>query len=77
MVIMQCVTVILLCLLLIRSINHDDRMERLEKFVGRVVRAAEVKAAYTEDIFSHESIENVEDVEDIEEVIADGEGEDR
>lgn len=72
MVIMQCVTVMLLCLLLIRSINQDNRMDRLERFVEKVV--ASVNQRYhmeSDQIFSGETIENVEEAD------ADGGGEDR
>lgn len=70
MVIMQCVTVILLCLLLIRSINHDNRVERLEKFAGRVFAAVrERESMMSDQIFSGETIENLDDME---EVTADG-----
>lgn len=65
MAIMQCVTVILLCLLLIRSINHDDRMARLEKLVGIVLASVREREGMMSDhIFSGETIENVEEVDD-------------
>lgn len=65
MAIMQCVTVILLCLLLIRSINHDDRMARLEKLVGIVLASVREREGMMSDrIFSGETIENIEEVDD-------------
>lgn len=75
MVIMQCVTVMLLCLLLIKSINQDNRMARLEKFVGIVLASVrERESMMSDQMFSGETIENVDDME---EVTDDGEGEDR
>lgn len=73
MIFLEIVIIVLLVLLLVRSINHDNRMARLEKFVGRVLASVR-ESMMSDQMFSGETIENLDDME---EVTADGEGEDR
>lgn len=73
MIFLQIVIILLLILLLVRSINHDNRMARLEKFAGRVFAAVRERGGMMSDqIFSGETIENLDDME---EVTADGRSE--
>lgn len=66
MIFLQIVIILLLILLLVRSINHDNRMARLEKFVGRVFAAVrEREGMMSDQIFSGETIENLDDVEEV------------
>lgn len=70
MIFLQIVIILLLILLLVRSINHDNRMARLEKFAGRVFAAVrEREGMMSDQIFSGETIDNFDDME---EVTADG-----
>lgn len=64
MIFLQIVIILLLLLLLVRSINHDNRMARLEKFVGKIVSSVNQKYVPESDqIFSGETIENIEESE--------------
>lgn len=75
MIFLQIVIILLLLLLLVRSINHDNRMARLEKFVGKIVSSVNQKYFPESDqIFSGETIENVENAKEVD---ADGGNEDR
>lgn len=66
MIFLQIVIILLLILLLVRSINHDNRMARLEKFVGRVFAAVrEREGMMSDQIFSGETIENLDDIEEV------------
>lgn len=67
MIFLQIVIIVLLIILLFRSINHDNRMNRLERFIGKLAGMIKVNevmnAAPIEDIFSHDTIENTEEVD--------------
>lgn len=67
MIFLQIVIILLLILLLVRSINHDNRMARLEKFVGRVFAAVRERKEdmMSDQIFSGETIENLDDIEEV------------
>ncbi len=67
MIFLQIVIIGLLILLLVRSINHDSRMDKLEMVVGKLVSRIKVdevmNTASIEGIFSHDTIENTEEAD--------------
>ena len=66
MMFLEILAIVLLLLLLVRSINHDNRMARLEKFVSNAVAAAKQREDIMSDhIFSNETIDNPEDVTEV------------
>ena len=66
MMFLEILTIVLLLLLLVRSINHDNRMARLEKFVSNVVTAVKQREGIMSDhMFSDETIDNPEDVTEV------------
>ena len=48
MILLQIVILILVAILLIRSINHDNRMSKMERFIGKILRS--IKAAEQESM---------------------------
>ena len=66
MMFLEILTIVLLLLLLVRSISHDNRMARLEKFVNNAVVAAKQREGIMSDhMFSNETIDNPEDVTEV------------
>ena len=67
MIFLQIVIIGLLILLLVRSINHDSRVDKLEMVVGKLVSRIKVdevmNTASIDGIFSHDTIENTEEVD--------------
>lgn len=76
MIFLEIVIIGLLVLLLVRSVNHDNRMDRLERFIGKLIRKIKadeaMNVAPVEDIFSHETVENVDESVEVKEVYEDG-----
>lgn len=76
MIFLEIVILGLLTLLLVRSVNHENRMDKLERFIGKLInkiKADEVmNAAPIEDIFSHETVDNVDEPVEVKEVNEDG-----
>ena len=76
MIFLEIVIIGLLTLLLVRSVNHDNRMDRLELFIGKLISKIKVDEAMNvapvEDIFSHETVENVDEHVEVKEVNEDG-----
>ena len=76
MIFLEIVIIGLLTLLLVRSVNHDNRMDRLERFICKLINKIKadeaMNAAPIEDIFSHETVDNVDEPVEVKEVNEDG-----